>query len=45
MKAKIHITLKNGVLDPQGRAIAGALGTMGFDSVNDVRQGLVERGL
>ena len=39
MKAKIHITLKNGVLDPQGRAIAGALGSMGFDNVNDVRQG------
>ncbi len=39
MKAKIHITLKNGVLDPQGRAIAGALGNMGFDNVGDVRQG------
>ncbi len=39
MKAKIHVTLKNGVLDPQGRAIAGALGSMGFDNVNDVRQG------
>lgn len=39
MKAKIHITLKNGVLDPQGRAIAGALHTMGFGEVNDVRQG------
>lgn len=39
MKAKIHITLKNGVLDPQGRAIAGALGNMGFDGVKDVRQG------
>ncbi len=39
MKAKIHITLKNGVLDPQGRAIAGALSNMGFDSVGDVRQG------
>lgn len=39
MKAKIHITLKNGVLDPQGRAIAGALGHMGFDGVSDVRQG------
>lgn len=39
MKAKIHITLKNGVLDPQGRAIAGALGNMGFDGVEDVRQG------
>jgi len=39
MKAKIHITLKNGVLDPQGRAIAHALGTMGFSGVEDVRQG------
>ncbi len=39
MKAKIHITLKNGVLDPQGRAIAGALHTMGFPQVEDVRQG------
>jgi phosphoribosylformylglycinamidine synthase PurS subunit len=39
MKAKIHVTLKNGVLDPQGRAIAGALHTMGFPQVDDVRQG------
>lgn len=39
MKARIHITLKNGVLDPQGRAIAGALHTMGFSEVGDVRQG------
>lgn len=39
MKAKIHITLKNGVLDPQGKAIAGALHTLGFDSVGDVKQG------
>lgn len=39
MKAKIHVTLKNGVLDPQGRAIAGALGNMGFAGVEDVRQG------
>jgi phosphoribosylformylglycinamidine synthase subunit PurS len=39
MKAKVHITLKNGVLDPQGRAIAGALAHMGFDDVADVRQG------
>lgn len=39
MKAKIHITLKNGVLDPQGRAIATALNTMGFKQVEDVRQG------
>ncbi len=39
MKAKIHITLKNGVLDPQGRAIAGALHNMGYGEVEDVRQG------
>ena len=39
MKAKIHITLKNGVLDPQGRAIAGALHNLGFPEVQDVRQG------
>ena len=39
MKAKIHVTLKNGVLDPQGRAIANALHTMGFSEVDDVRQG------
>ena len=39
MKAKIHITLKNGVLDPQGRAIAGALHNMGFNQVEEVRQG------
>jgi phosphoribosylformylglycinamidine synthase PurS subunit len=39
MKAKVHITLKNGVLDPQGKAIAGALGNLGFSGVADVRQG------
>ena len=39
MKAKIHVTLKNGVLDPQGKAIAGALKHLGFDDVKDVRQG------
>ena len=39
MKAKIHITLKPGVLDPQGKAIEHALGNLGFDGVNDVRQG------
>ena len=39
MKAKVHITLKNGVLDPQGRAIAHALGGLGFAGVEDVRQG------
>ncbi len=39
MKARIRITLKNGVLDPQGKAIANALGALGFNSVDDVRQG------
>jgi phosphoribosylformylglycinamidine synthase subunit PurS len=39
MKARIKITLKSGVLDPQGKAIAHALGALGFDGVNDVRQG------
>ncbi|MGD9742806.1 MAG: phosphoribosylformylglycinamidine synthase subunit PurS [Dongiaceae bacterium] len=39
MKAKVHVTLKSGVLDPQGRAIQHALGVMGFDGVKDVRQG------
>jgi len=39
MKAKIHITLKNGVLDPQGKAIEGALRHLGFNDVAQVRQG------
>ena len=39
MKARIKITLKNGVLDPQGKAIQNALGGLGFAGVNDVRQG------
>lgn len=39
MKAEVYITLKNGVLDPQGKAIQGALGHLGFDSVQAVRQG------
>jgi phosphoribosylformylglycinamidine synthase subunit PurS len=39
LKAKIHITLKNGVLDPQGKAIANALGALGFKGVDGVRQG------
>ena len=41
LKARIHITLKNGVLDPQGKAIHNALGTLGFDGVDGVRQGKV----
>ena len=39
MKARIRITLKNGVLDPQGKAIAGALSALGIGGVEDVRQG------
>lgn len=39
MKARITVTLKNGVLDPQGRAIANALHSLGFNNVEDVRQG------
>ena len=39
MKARIKITLKTGVLDPQGKAIQNALGSLGFTGVNDVRQG------
>ena len=39
MKARIHITLKTGVLDPQGKAIQNALGALGFSGVGDVRQG------
>ena len=39
MKAKIHITLKAGVLDPQGKAIKHALAALGFDGVEGVRQG------
>lgn len=39
MKARIHITLKEGVLDPQGKAIAHALGSLGFAGVNEARQG------
>lgn len=39
MKAKVIITLKNGVLDPQGKAIEGALAGLGFAGVDNVRQG------
>ena len=41
MKATIKVTLKNGVLDPQGKAIEGALSSLGFDGVERVRQGKV----
>lgn len=39
MKARIKITLKTGVLDPQGKAIQNALGALGVSGINDVRQG------
>jgi phosphoribosylformylglycinamidine synthase PurS subunit len=41
MKARVFITLKNGVLDPQGKAIGHALNGLGFASVGEVRQGKV----
>ena len=39
MKATVHVTLKNGVLDPQGKAVQNALDGLGFSGVEDVRQG------
>ena len=39
MKAKVIVTLKQGVLDPQGKAIEGALASLGFAGVRQVRQG------
>ncbi|MFD1702253.1 phosphoribosylformylglycinamidine synthase subunit PurS [Methylopila henanensis] len=39
MKARVTVTLKNGVLDPQGKAIEGALGSLGVAGVESVRQG------
>ncbi len=39
MKARVTVTLKRGVLDPQGQAIAQALRTLGFEGVEDARQG------
>ena len=39
MKAKVHVTLKPGVLDPQGKAVGHALASLGFTGVGDVRQG------
>ena len=41
MKARVHVMLKNGVLDPQGEAVRHALGMLGFDGVKGVRQGKV----
>lgn len=39
MKATVHITLKNGVLDPQGKAIGNALKNLGLSGIQDIRQG------
>ncbi len=39
MKAKVHVTLKQGVLDPQGKAVQHALAALGFGGVSGVRQG------
>ena len=41
MKARVHVMLKDGVLDPQGEAVRHALGTLGFQGVTGVRQGKV----
>jgi phosphoribosylformylglycinamidine synthase PurS subunit len=41
LKAVVTVTLKSGVLDPQGKAIAGALGSLGFAGVASVRQGKI----
>ncbi|CAN0653023.1 Phosphoribosylformylglycinamidine synthase subunit PurS [Nitratireductor aquimarinus] len=41
IKARVTVTLKNGVLDPQGKAIEGALDALGFSGVGSVRQGKV----
>lgn len=41
MKARVHVMLKDGVLDPQGEAVRHALGAMGFCGVEGVRQGKV----
>lgn len=41
MKARVHVMLKDGVLDPQGEAVRHALATLGFDGVDGVRQGKV----
>jgi len=40
-KARVTVTLKNGVLDPQGKAIEGGLESLGFEGVGSVRQGKV----
>jgi phosphoribosylformylglycinamidine synthase subunit PurS len=41
VKARVYVTLKGGILDPQGKAIEGALKSLGFDGVESVRQGKI----
>ena len=41
MKATVHVMLKNGVLDPQGKAIGHALEALGFEGIGEVRQGKI----
>jgi phosphoribosylformylglycinamidine synthase PurS subunit len=41
MRARVHVTLKSGVLDPQGEAVRHALGSLGFEGVGEVRIGKV----
>jgi phosphoribosylformylglycinamidine synthase len=41
VKARVHVTLKSGVLDPQGKAIQHALASLGFAGIDSVRQGKV----
>jgi phosphoribosylformylglycinamidine synthase len=41
MKVRVHVMLKDGVLDPQGEAVRHALGALGFEGVQSVRQGKV----
>jgi phosphoribosylformylglycinamidine synthase len=41
VKARVYVTLKGGILDPQGKAIEGALKSLGFDGIESVRQGKI----
>lgn len=41
MKARVTVTLKDGILDPQGKAIAGALNALDFNGIESVRQGKI----
>jgi phosphoribosylformylglycinamidine synthase PurS subunit len=41
MKAQVFVTLKSGILDPQGKAIEGALKSLGIDGIGSVRQGKI----